>query len=206
MNNWSTLDAPTLDAENQTGLTATSAPSQPAPYSPQQMDKKFAGTALLFIAGMAAMVALALGPSSAIEAYQIHDQLAHWPHTEAVVDHCESYYVYQRLANNEGTHLAYGMRCHVGYSVGSRQWKAAADLGYLGNDRDGMILQAHRFHPGDHIQIAYNPTFPDSVLFAGAASLAYAGPLWKGRIAFWCLLAVIVTLPFGFRLRSAASA
>lgn len=89
------------------------------------------------------------------------------------------------------------------YPVGARQWKSAADLGYTQNSRDPMLEQVRRFHPGDRVEIAYNPTFPDSILFAGNPSLAYAAPLWKGRIAFWCLLAAIVTLPFGFKLRSA---
>ncbi len=167
------------------------------------MDKNFAAAFLLFIGGMAAMVALALGLSSGVEAYQIRDRLAHWPHVEATVDFCEFYYKQTRGAENAYT-IVFGMRCHVTYPVGSRQWKAAADLGYLQNNRDAMLEQARRFHPGDRIEIAYNPTFPDSIGFAGDPSLAYAAPLWKGRIAFWSLLATIITLPFGFKLRSAA--
>ena len=53
---------------------------------------------------------------------------------------------------------------------------------------------------GSRIQIAYHPTYFDSLLFVDP-SLAYAGPLWKGQIAFWALLAAIVALPFGFSLR-----
>ncbi len=208
-NDWTTLDSPAsteptpdssfLDAQRQAGLT-TPEPSQP-PGPPQQMDRRFCGTALLFIGGMTSMVVLALGLSSGVEAWQIHDRLTHWPHVEATVDFCETYYKQTHAADNVS--IVFGMRCHVTYPVGSRQWKAAADLGYTQNDREPMLEWAHRFHPGDRLEIAYNPTFADSILFAGDPSLAYAAPIWKGRIAFWCFLATIVTLPFGFKLRSA---
>ncbi len=212
-NDWPTLDTPTLDgttsseatpdasflgAQRQAGLT-TPKPAQPPRPSPQ-MDRNFAGTFLLFLGGMAAMVVLALGPMSGIEAYQIHDRLVHWPHAEAVVDHCESYYKLPRPGGPTSNRILYGMRCYITFMVESRQSKGVADLGYLRNDREPMLEWAHRFHPGNRIEIAYHPTYFDSILFADP-SLAYAGPLWKGRIAFWALLAAIVALPFGFSLR-----
>lgn len=206
--NWTTLDSPIsseatpdasfLDAQREAGATST--PSRPTPYSPQP-DRKFIGAFLLFIGGMASLVTLALGLSSGVEAYQIHDRLAQWPHVEATVDFCETYYRQNRGADNVLTTI-FGMRCHVTYTVGSRQWKSSADLGYTQNDREPMLEWVHRFHPGDRLEITYNPTFPYDILFAGDPSLAYAAPIWKGRIAFWCLLAAIVTLPFGFKLRS----
>lgn len=118
-NDWTTLDSPVtseatpdpsfLDAQRQTGLTP-STPSQPTRPSPQP-DRKFAGAFLLFIGGMAAMVAFALGLSSGVEAYQIRDRLAHWPHVEATVDFCESYYRQTRGADN-AYKIVFGMRCH----------------------------------------------------------------------------------------------
>jgi hypothetical protein len=132
----------------------------------------------------------------------IYYELSHWPHTQALVDTCQI--TSQKLLKLRGQNpdqFSYGFHCAVTYTAGSQTYHSNADIGYQQNDNSDMLRWSDRIRAGDHIPIAYKPSDPARVRFAGSFSISYAPALHYLPVVAWLALLSFTFITFGRKLR-----
>ena len=152
----------------------------PSPLTPQQQSRAAVSAFVKLIAFGCALFTVVLLLLTAWFAYRLHDTLSSRPHTQAQVLSSEIYTQQATVGGRQGTtirSIVYGFRCNVSYSVASVPYVSQADIGYQNGNRDDMARWSQRIHRGDRVEIAYAPSDPTHIRFAGDFTTAYAPAL-----------------------------
>jgi hypothetical protein len=157
---------------------------------------RIAGGGATVIAGLLLLVTLFLF-------FTIHHQVSDWPRTIAQVEKCETYWKTSAAGTEGGGSVVYGFHCSLSYMANSQPYRGQADLGYRNGDRNAMSKWLSHFRRGDHIQVAYDPTYPAHVCFVDDFPLAYASPLASLRLAAWNAVVGAILLMVGRSMRTA---
>src|SRR5579863_9953087 len=177
-------------------------PSTPAKQAPPATISGLLQRLSLF----AGMFSVALTLLSAYGLYQIRAALGTWTKVQAEVISSE---IYSRQVHFTNSHQAgqlstvYGFRAGVAYSAGQHSYRSQADIGYQKGNRGDMLRWSNRYHPGNRILIAYDPSDPNHVRFADDIAAAYALPLGMIKLATFFLAACIALLMTSRKMQSA---
>jgi hypothetical protein len=162
--------------------------STPDPLTRQQQSQAAISAFAKLIAFGCALSTVVLLIFTAWFIYRLHDTLTTWPHAQAQVLSTEIYsqLVDLNLPNRQSPRsTVYGFRSQVSYSIDSQTYVSQADIGYQRGDRSEMSSWYTRIQPGDRVEIAYSPSDPTHIRFAGDFSTAYAPALLLLRWIVW---------------------
>jgi len=194
-------DLITLSGEGQ-----PSAESLRDDRTPEEKSRAGISFLLRFAGYLISIITVALIILTGVAFGRIHYELSSWPRAQADVTNCQIYTVTainQRRQRYES--LTYGFHCNLTYSAASNAYQSQADIGYRQSDNSDMLLWSARIHSGNRVPIAYDPSDPTRVRFAGDFSTAYAGPLHNLVLLKWLLAASIILIVMGRKLRPAVT-
>lgn len=188
-------DLVTLSGEGRPYPTST-----PDRLTPQQQSQASISAFAKLIAFGCTLCAAVMLTFTAWYIYRLHDTLTTWPHAQAQVLDAEVYSqrIDLHLPHSQSPRsTVYGFRCTVAYSVASHPYQSQADIGYQKGDTRALAAWRDRIHPGDQIEIAYAPTDPTHIRFAGDFTIAYAPALllltWIAWLAAIAAMAAIIS-------------
>lgn len=161
---------------------------EPPPLTPEQKTRSTIAGLLWLLSRICAVFTVLLLLVSVVFTSVIFIALTSSPHTEAQVLSAETYSKDFDGGSTESGPVrstVYGFRCTVSYYIDSHSYQSQADIGYQTGNERAMAAWQNRIRAGDEIEIAYDPTNPTHIRFAGDFTISYAPALVLLRLILW---------------------